>query len=104
MEELFLFVMFVMTFAYTAAVCINICLCHDLMYCLRNPMQNPEARYPYYAALITIVSFTTGMIRVHYWDEAIYGDIILGIFIVYLGVAIGSIVFALRYVNKPGIS
>ena len=104
MEKLFEAAMFQTAFSYTAAIVVNICLCHDLIYCLRDPMRNPEGRYSVYSAVILVSAFITGSIRVGSDKVYLYGYIIEAIFCVYLIFAIYSIYFAFRFVSKPGIS
>ena len=96
--------MFTTTFFYTAAVAVNICLCHDLIYCLRDPMRNPEGRYLIYFIFVTITATATGLTRVCSWKQGIYGFMIQFMFFVYLIIAVASIIFAYRFVRKPGIS
>jgi len=104
LEKLVVAAMFQTTFAYTAAIVINICLCHDLIYCLRDPMRSPEGRYPVYGALIFSLAFITGAVRVGSENLHMFGYIIQGIFCIYLSFAVASIIFAFRFVRKPGIS
>ena len=104
MKSLVVSVMFQTSFCYTASVCINICLCHDLMKCLHDPMRNPEGRYPLYGVFVLVMSLTIGLVRSYSWYENIYGYLIQFIFICYLVIAICSIYYAVRFVSKPGIS
>ena len=104
MEALVSFVMFQTTFCYTASVCINICLCHDLVKCLHDPMRNPEGRYPLYGFFILVMSTAIALVRGISWIQSIYSTMILILFLCYLVIAICSIIFAFRFVSKPGIS
>ena len=73
MKAIFASTLFLTASFYTAAVSINICLCHDLIYCLRDPMRNPEARYPYYAIFVIMIGFGTGLMNALSWHNYLYG-------------------------------
>ena len=104
LELIILTVMFQSSFSYTAVVVINICLCHDLIYTLRDPFRNPEARYKTYAAWIIFLCFSVSVVRISTNNLYIFGYLIQALFIIYIAFAISSVVFACRYVRKPGIS
>ena len=104
MENLILAGMFQTTFAYSAVITINICLCHDLIYTLRDPFRNPEERYSTYFAIVLIVAFIISMVRIESSNPLVYGYLILGLFLIYLSLALVSVIFAWRYVRQPGIS
>ena len=76
LELIILTVMFQSTFAYTAVVAINICLSHDLIYTLRDPFRNPEARYKMYAAWIIFASFSVSVVRISTNNLYIFGYLI----------------------------
>lgn len=98
--------MFQTTFAYAAVILVNICFCHDLIYTLRDPFKKPEARYPQYYALILTISGIVATSRIYDPSNKKYlqGYFIILLFYIYLGFAIASVIFAIRFVGKPGIS
>lgn len=104
MENLVLASMFQTAFSYTAAICVNICFSYDLIYCLRDPMRSPEGRYPLYITFIFVMSLIVGAVRVGSENIHLYGYIIQGIFVIYISFVVASIIFAFRFVRKPGIS
>ena len=104
METLVLLAMFQTAFSYTAAIVVNICFSHDLIYSLRDPMRNPAGRYPMYKTVIFLTALIVGLVRICSSNIHLYGYFIQAIFVVYIGAAIISIIFAFRFVRQPGIS
>ena len=82
----------------------NTCLCHDLIFTLRDPFRAPEARYPFYATYTIIVSLIVSLVRVFSWYLYLYGYILFFIFLIYIGYAVASVIVAFQFVRKPGIS
>ena len=75
MEKIFVAAMFQTVFSYTAAIVCNICLCHDLIYCLRDPLCIPEGRYTHYKVSIFLSATIAGIVRVNA-SEFVYGYLI----------------------------
>jgi hypothetical protein len=68
MKGLIVTVQFQTSAFYSAAIAVNICLCHDLIYTLRDPFKSPEARYPMYFSFIMVCGSLVGLIRAFSWN------------------------------------
>ena len=55
---------FSITFWYNLVICLNCCLCLDLIWTLRSPFKNPESRYPTYLTSSILGAFIPAVLRV----------------------------------------
>lgn len=99
---------FQISFWYNMVIMLNIVLCLDLILTFRSPFKKPETRYPIYIVVSILLSITPAFIRTyalrHQFGEYLYGWIIIISFIVYVLIAIWSIFYAFKFLNRPGMS
>lgn len=77
-------------------VCLNLCVCLDLVMMLRDPFRNVESRYLHYFCWSVAISLIPSTVRVSLSGKNIYvyGWIILGSFVLYVMIAAYSSIFA----------
>ena len=56
--------LFQITFFYSWLLCLNICLCHDLIMTFRSPFKKPESRYNSYIITSILVALIPSLVRI----------------------------------------
>ena len=108
LETIMITVPFQITFWYNMVIMLNIMLCLDLILTFRSPFKKPESRYWIYLTVSVLISLFPGIMRSIFMANSqspfIYGWIIVVSFVFYLVVAILSIYYAMKHLNRPGMS
>ena len=107
-ETIMITVPFQITFWYNMVLMLNIMLCLDLILTFRSPFKKPESRYWIYLTVSVGTSLIPGFLRskllAKYHSQYLYGWFIVYTFGMYLAIAIVSIYYAFKHLNKPGMS
>ena len=93
------------TFFRALIVAVNTVLSIDLICTLRQPFQDPEARYPLYIIYCILMSIIPCVIRGSYLTKHVdsYGGVQQGLYYMEFVIAIVSIIYAIWYLCRPGM-
>ena len=95
-------------FFTVASVCINICVCIDLILTIKRPFKAKEPRMPrYYICTFVVATMQATILTFFYMDEDVLtiGEWIgSGAIVVLWILSVGSIVYGLVKLCQPGIS
>ena len=86
-------------------VAVNIVLSVDLICTLRQPFQDPAARYPAYIIFCILMSIMPCVVRGTYLAKHVdyYGSVMQTLYALEFGVMLASIFYAMWYLCRPGM-